>query len=148
MPQVVRGLGLICCYLPANMIALGTLPQDKMKNAAGLYNLTRDLGGAIGLATIVTIMNQRLHFHWNRLVEDINPARASVQRFLDLQINRFDSLIPGDPSHAAMKLLANLVQREALVLTYNDLLLLIGSLFVFGLMLLPLVGRPRSFLSR
>jgi len=147
VPQVVRGLGLICCYLPANMIALGTLPQDKMTNAAGLYNLTRDLGGAIGLATIVTIMNERLHFHWNRLIEDINPARASVQQFLDLQINRFDPLIPGDPSHAAIKMLADLVRREALVLTYNDLLLLIGSLFIFGLMLLPLVGRPRSFLS-
>ena len=142
VPQVVRGLGLICCYLPANMIALGTLPQDKMKNAAGLYNLTRDLGGAIGLATIVTIMNERLHFHWNRLIEDINPARAAVQQFLDLQVNRFNTLIPGNSSHAAMKMLANLVQREALVLTYNDLLLLIGSLFVFGLMLLPLVGRP------
>ena len=148
VPQLVRGLGLICCYLPANMIALGTLPQDKMQNAAGLYNLTRDLGGAIGLATIVTLMNQRLHFHWNRLIEDINPARAAVQQFLDSQINHFESLIPGDPSHAAMKMLAKLVQREALVLTYNDLLLLIGCLFVFGLMLLPLVGRPRSFLSR
>jgi DHA2 family multidrug resistance protein len=119
-----------------------------MRNAAGLYNLTRDLGGAIGLATIVTIMNERLHFHWNRLIENINPARASVQRFLDLQANRFDPLIPGDPSHAAIKMLANLVQREALVLTYNDLLLLIGLIFVFGLMLLSLVGRPRSFLSR
>jgi DHA2 family multidrug resistance protein len=64
-----------------------------------------------------------------------------------LQVNRFDSLIPGDPTLAAMKMLAKLVQREALVLTYNDLLLLIGALFVFGLMLLPLVGRPRSFLS-
>src|ERR1700751_596903 len=137
VPQLVRGLGLICCYLPANMIALGTLPKDKMTNAAGLYNLTRDLGGAIGLATIVTLMNQRLHFHWNRLIEDINPARASVQRYLDMQVDRFESLIPGDPSHAAMKTLANLVQREALVLTYNDLLLLIGALFVFGLMFLP-----------
>jgi hypothetical protein len=44
-------------------------------------------------------------------------------------------------------MLADLVRREALVLTYNDLLLLIGSLFIFALMLLPLVGRPRSFLS-
>jgi MFS transporter, DHA2 family, multidrug resistance protein len=146
VPQLFRGLGLICCYLPANMIALGTLPQDKMRNAAGLYNLTRDLGGAIGLATIVTIMNARLNFHWNRLIEDINPARAPVQRFLDVQVNRLGSLIPGDPSHAALKMLANLVQREALVLAYNDLLLLIGSLFIVGLMMLPLVGRPRSFL--
>jgi len=148
VPQVVRGLGLICCYLPANMIAMGTLPQDKMTNAAGLYNLTRDLGGAIGLATIVTLMNERLHFHWSRLIENINPARNSVQRFLELQVNRLDSLIPGDPNHAAMRMLAKLVQREALVLTYNDLLLLIGVLFIFGLMLLPFVSRPRSFLSR
>jgi DHA2 family multidrug resistance protein len=148
VPQIVRGMGLICCYLPANMIAMGTLPQDKMKNAAGLYNLTRDLGGAIGLATIVTLMNARQHFHWNRLIEHINPARPSVHQYIEAQIGHFDALIHGDPNHAAMKMLGKLVQREALVLTYNDLLLLIGGLFIVGLMLLPLVGRPRSFLSR
>jgi DHA2 family multidrug resistance protein len=148
VPQVVRGVALMFCYVPANMIALGSLPQDTMKNAAGLYNLMRDLGGAIGLASIGTVMNVRLHFHWNRLIEDINPARARVQQFLDAQTSRFDSLIAGDPHRAAIKLLANLTQREALVMTYNDLLLLLGALFVFGLMLLPLVRRPHSFFAR
>jgi DHA2 family multidrug resistance protein len=118
-----------------------------MKNAAGLYNLMRDLGGAIGLASIGTIMNARLHFHWNRLIEDINPARAAVQQFLEEQMGRFESLIPDDPHRAAIKLLAKLTQREALVLTYNDLLLLLGVLSVFALMLLPLVRRPRSFFA-
>jgi len=146
VPQVVRGIALMFCYVPANMIALGSLTTDKMKNAAGLYNLTRDLGGAIGLASIGTIMNARLHFHWNRLIEDINPARGVVQQFLEVQTQRFDSLIHGDPNQAAIKLLAKLVQREALVLTYNDLLLAIGALFVFGLMLLPLVRRQRSLM--
>src|SRR5207249_3230803 len=84
VPQAVRGLGLICCYLPANLIALGSLSPDNMRNAAGLYNLTRDLGGAIGLATIGTVMNDRLHFHWNRLIEDINPARRGGQHFREL----------------------------------------------------------------
>jgi DHA2 family multidrug resistance protein len=148
VPQVVRGVALMFCYVPANMIALGSLPQDTMKNAAGLYNLMRDLGGAIGLASIGTVMNVRLHFHWNRLIEDINPARARVQQFLDAQTSRFDSLIAGDPHRAAIKLLANLTQREALVMTYNDLLLLLGALFVFGLILLPLVRRPHSFFAR
>jgi MFS transporter, DHA2 family, multidrug resistance protein len=118
-----------------------------MKNGAGLYNLMRDLGGAIGLASIGTIMNARLHFHWNRLIEDINPARPVVQQFLDAHANRFESLIPGDSSRAAIKLLSSMAQREALVLTYNDLLLLLGALFVCGLMLLPLVRQPRSFLA-
>ena len=90
VPQVVRGFALMLCYLPANLIALSTVPQDRLKNAAGLYNLTRDLGGAIGLATIGTVMNDRLHFHWNRLIENINPARSAVQQFLDAQTNRFD----------------------------------------------------------
>jgi MFS transporter, DHA2 family, multidrug resistance protein len=147
VPQAVRGFALMFCYLPANLIALSSVPADKLKNAAGLYNLTRDLGGAIGLATIGTIMNNRLHFHWNRLIEDINPARATVQQFLEAQTGRLDSLIPGDPSQAALKLLASLVQREALVLTYNDVLMLIGGLFVVSLALMPLAHRPRSLMA-
>ncbi len=108
----------------------------------------RDLGGAIALATIGTIMNDRLHFHWNRLIEDINPARSAVQQFMEGQTNRFGSLIPGDPRQAAVRLLANLVQREALVLTYNDILMLIGGVFVFALALMPLVRRTRSLMAR
>ena len=142
-PQALRGAALMLCYLPANLIALGSVPQDKLKNAAGLYNLTRDLGGAIALATIGTFMNGRFHFHWNRLIEDINPARPVVQHFLDTQANRLDALVPGDASRGAMKLLANLVQREALVLTYNDVIMILGGLFVVGLFLMPLVNRPR-----
>jgi DHA2 family multidrug resistance protein len=144
MPQILRGTALMFCYLPANLIALGTVPSDKLKNAAGLYNLTRDLGGALGLATISTILNDRLHFHWNRLIENINPARPAVQQFLDAQTSRLDGLVPGDASRAAFKLLANLVRREALVLTYNDVLMLLGVAFVIGLLIMPLVGRPQS----
>jgi len=144
VPQVVRGVALMMCYIPANMIALSSVPQDKLKNAAGLYNLTRDLGGAIALATIGTVMNARLHFHWNRLIEDINPARPEVQHFLDMRTNHFDGLVPGDAGRAALKLLANLVQREALVMTYNDVIMLIGGVFVAALVMMPLVRRPRD----
>jgi MFS transporter, DHA2 family, multidrug resistance protein len=147
IPQAVRGVALMLCYLPANMIALGTVPADKMKNASGLYGLTRDLGGAISLATVGTIMNWRLDFHWNRLIEAINPARPVVQQFLDRQTDRLGSAIPGDPAHAAARLLGNLVYREALVLTYNDMLLLIGGFFVIGVMMMPMVRRARSLVA-
>jgi DHA2 family multidrug resistance protein len=119
-----------------------------MKNAAGLYNLMRDLGGAIGLAGGDRHDHERqAAFPLEPADRGHKPARAVVQQFLEAQTSRFDALIPGDPRHAAIKLLANLTQREALVLTYNDLLLLLGALFVFGLMLLPLVRRPRSFFA-
>jgi len=89
----------------------------------------------------------RRHFHWNRLIEDINPAQPVVQHFLDAHADHFESLIPGDASRTAIKLLSGAAQREALVLTYNDLLLLLGALFAVGLLLLPLVRRPRSFFA-
>jgi MFS transporter, DHA2 family, multidrug resistance protein len=144
VPQVLRGIALMMCYIPANIIALSSVPQDKLKNSAGLYNLTRDLGGAIVLATIGTLMNNRLHFHWNRLIEDINPARPAVQHYLDMQTNHLDPLVRGDTGRAAVKLLANLVQREALVLTYNDAIMVVGGLFVAALFMMPLVRRPRA----
>jgi MFS transporter, DHA2 family, multidrug resistance protein len=147
-PQVLRGIALMFCYLPANMISLGALPQDRLKSGASLYSLTRDLGGAIVLAMIGTIMNDRLHFHWNRLIEDINPARPVVTQFLDAQTNRFDALIPGDPHRAAITLLARLVQREALVMTFNDVIMLLGVMFVVGLVLMPLVRRQHSLVGR
>ena len=144
MPQVLRGVALMFCYLPANLIALSSIRPEKLKNAAGLYNLTRDLGGAIALATIGTIMNNRLHFHWSRLIENINPARPAVQHFLEMQAARLDPHFTGDTGGAAIKLLGGLVQREALVLTFNDLLLALGSSFFVGLLMIPLLRRPRS----
>jgi DHA2 family multidrug resistance protein len=144
VPQALRGFALMFCYLPANLIALGTTPPDKLKNAAGLYNLTRDLGGALGLAVLVTVMNDRLHFHWNRLIEAVNPARPAVRHFLAVTAARLAPLIPGDPHRAALKLLAARVETEALVLTYNDALLLLGGLFVAALLLMPLVRKPRA----
>ncbi len=147
LPQALRGFALMFCYLPANLLALGTTPPDKLKNAAGLYNLTRDLGGAIGLAVLGTVLSNRLDFHWNRLIEDINPARPAVQHFLDMQTGRLGNLVQGDPHRAAVELLANMVQREALVMSFNDALMLLGSIFAIALVLMPLVKRPRTVLT-
>ena len=59
LPQILRGCSLMICMVPINNIALGTLPPDRMKNASGLFNLTRNLGGAVGLAIINTMITQR-----------------------------------------------------------------------------------------
>ncbi len=53
-PQAIRGFSMMFIFLPINALALGTLPPDEVKNASGLYNLTRNLGGAMGLAVANT----------------------------------------------------------------------------------------------
>jgi DHA2 family multidrug resistance protein len=66
-----------------------------------------------------------------------------VQHYLEMATGHLDPLVP-DSSRAAIGLLAARVQREALVLSFNDVILLLGALFVVGLFLMPLVRRQRS----
>ncbi|TJV27689.1 MAG: MFS transporter, partial [Mesorhizobium sp.] len=63
LPQILRGASMMLCMVPINNIALGTLPPDRLKNASGLFNLTRNLGGAVGLAVINTVLIDRSAFH-------------------------------------------------------------------------------------
>jgi DHA2 family multidrug resistance protein len=144
LPQYLRGVALMFCFLPANLMALGSLSPELLRSSAGLYNLMRNLGGAIGLAALGTVMNDRVHFHWNRLIESINPARPAVQHFLDVQTSRLEPHFTGDTAPAAAKLLGAIVQREALVLTFNDVMLLIGGIFFIGLLLIPMLKRPTA----
>jgi DHA2 family multidrug resistance protein len=144
VPQMVRGCALMFCFLPANLISLGGLSPELLRSSAGLYNLMRNLGGAIGLAALGTVMNDRLHFHWNRLIESVNPARPAVQHYLDMQTGRFDPHFAAGGGSAAIKMLAATVEREALVLTFNDVMLLIAGIFFIGLMMIPILKRPAA----
>src|SRR5579871_3751553 len=58
LPQILRGIGMMMAMVPTNNIALGTLPPERVKNASGLFNLTRNLGGAVGLALINQVLNE------------------------------------------------------------------------------------------
>jgi DHA2 family multidrug resistance protein len=144
LPQALRGVSLMLCFLPINMLALGTLPPDEVKNASGLYNLMRNLGGAIGLALINTVLIDRYALHQSRLAEHVNAANPAVQGFLDQVTERFAGAGLPDAGGAAWRLLADLVGREAMVLTFNDALLVMASVFAVALLLMPLVRKPRE----
>jgi DHA2 family multidrug resistance protein len=143
LPQALRGLSLMLCFLPVNTLALGTLPPDQLKNASGLYNLMRNLGGAIGLATINTVLIDRFALHQSRLADNLTLARPAVGQWLEGLTAKFTDSISGDPELAALKVIARLVQREALVLTLSDCMMLMAGTFGFALLFLPLLRRPR-----
>ena len=90
-PQVFRGVGLMIAMIPINNIALGTLPPERVKNASGLFNLTRNLGGAVGLAALTTILNDRTDLHLARLHEAVTWARQPVLEALNNMTQRFSS---------------------------------------------------------
>ena len=77
MPQILRGFSLMLCMVPINNLALGTMTPDRVKNASGLFNLTRNLGGAFGLALINTLLDKRMDLHLERAarVGRLGPRR-------------------------------------------------------------------------
>ncbi len=144
LPQAVRGFALMFCFIPMNTLALGTLPPEKLNNASGLYNLMRNLGGAIGLAVLNTVLTDQQALHWARLAEQVNLARPEVQARLDSLTQSLTGVVSGDPEQAAIQRLAQTVAREAAVMSFNDCLLVIGAVFVLALLMMPLVRKPKA----
>jgi DHA2 family multidrug resistance protein len=114
-----------------------------VQNASGLYNLMRNLGGAIGLAGINTILQDRLALHWMRLVENLTPGNPQLQAFLSDAGTGLSLQMGEAGDSAAVRLLANLVRQQADVLTFADVLLLMATVFFAGLLLIPLLRKPR-----
>jgi DHA2 family multidrug resistance protein len=135
-PQVFRGVGLMFAIIPVTNTALGTLPPDRVKNASGLFNLMRNLGGAIGLAAINTWFNDRMDLHLTRLHEAVNPANVAANERLAGLAQRFQG--SDGPARALMKMMS-IVRLQAAVMSYADVFLMLTVLFLvlaaFGLLM-------------
>jgi len=125
-PQVFRGVGLMFAIIPVTNTALGTLPAERVKNASGLFNLMRNLGGAIGLAGLNTWFNDRMDLHLTRLHDAVNWARLPVNETLSGLAARFSG---SDAQLQALKALNNMVRLQAAVMSYADVFLMLTVLF-------------------
>ncbi len=141
-PQILRGFAMMFVMIPANQVALGRLPPMAMKNAAGLYNLMRNLGGAVGLATINTVVVTRLAVHGSALRDQVTWSRAGAANFLDGLTARMSTIDPGAAYTMALKRVAGLVRQQALTLTYNDVLLTMAVAFFCAVPLTLLLAKP------
>ncbi|QQO32739.1 DHA2 family efflux MFS transporter permease subunit [Bradyrhizobium diazoefficiens] len=142
VPQILRGIGMMFAMVPTNNIALGTLPPDKVKNASGLFNLMRNLGGAVGLAVINTVLNDRADLHITRLRERVTWGNATATETLTMLQQKFQGL--GDSTLMAMKQLSQIVHRQAVVMSFGDAFFIL-TLFYLGLsVLVTLLKRPAS----
>jgi MFS transporter, DHA2 family, multidrug resistance protein len=128
-PQIFRGVGLMCAMLPVTNAALGTLPPARVKNASGLFNLTRNLGGAIGLAALNTVLNDRMDLHLARLHDAANWSRSPATDMLANLTARFVDF-GGNAQGMALKQMSLMARREATVMSFSDVFLLLTLLFV------------------
>jgi DHA2 family multidrug resistance protein len=120
--QVVRALGQPFVMLTlSNFATKGIAPKD-MPSASSLFNMTRNLGGSVGIALLATTLTNREHFHSQRLGESINGFSIAVQQRIDALTASFTSagIDAVTAGNKALSVIDSIVRREAFVMAYND----------------------------
>ena len=139
VPQILRGFGMMFAIVPITNISLGTLPPERLKNASGLFNLTRNLGGAVGLAGLNTVLDKRIDLHLARLHDSVTWARQPVIETL----NGFAARIPGsNAQNVALKQLFLFTRQQGIVMAFADVFLLLCLLFAAFSIFVWFMRRP------
>jgi len=139
IPQLLRGFPQVFAVAPSVNLGLGSLPPERLKYASGLFNMMRNLGGAVGIAICSGILNTRTNFHFEAIVEHLTPANRPMLDFLDATTQRYEAFLGGtDIAHtAAFKQLWQLAYREASTMAYADAFRIIMVAFVIATALVP-----------
>jgi DHA2 family multidrug resistance protein len=128
--------------VPTNNIALGTLAADRVKNASGLFNLTRNLGGAVGLAVINEVLNDRTDLHISRLQDRVNWGNMTATETLNDFTQRLQGM--GDAALMALKQLSQIVHRQAVVMGYGDAFFMLAVFYIGLSVLVMLLKKPTA----
>lgn len=143
-PLLVRGAGMVFMFLPLNMATLGPIPRSEIADASGFFNLTRQLGGSIGVALLSTMLTQRIAFHSAVLSEHLVSTDPMVLQRIAQATQLFQSkgMALVDAQHAALASLQGTVMQQASVMSFGDTFWLVAMCVIAMLPLILLLGRP------
>jgi DHA2 family multidrug resistance protein len=126
---------------PIVTLTLGALPPARLRQASGLFNLMRNLGGALGIAFCATLLNSRTNLHFHHLAEHLTGASEATTDLLAQLARRLPDLDPTVATQAALRQLWQLTLREALTMTFSDIYLVIMVCFALTTISVPLLRK-------
>ena len=135
LPQVLRGVATMFCLLPPTRMALGRLSPELVADGSGLFNLMRNLGGAIGLALIDTTIFSRAATYGAQIAEELKAGNIATAVRIGIPRDAFIEQIGIPPDEFTEEMVRPLVERQALVEAINDAWMLIGVLTAIAVIL-------------
>ncbi|MEI9990162.1 MAG: DHA2 family efflux MFS transporter permease subunit [Rhizomicrobium sp.] len=142
-PQVMRGASVMLCILPATRLALDTLMPGQVADGSALFNLMRNLGGAIGIALVDTILDQRTPTHAQALAARLQAGDADTARLVGLPAQFFHGHDMGPVDETMRSFAEPLIRKAALVQSFNEAWIAIGVFFALSLLVLPFMRHIR-----
>lgn len=118
--QAWRSFGVMMAMIGAQQLSVSTLPPHMMKDASGLVNLVRNLGGAVGLAVLSTVLTHQTAIHLADISAAVNWGNLSSQQMLEALTAIMEQRGAADPEAAARMAFGGMIRREAAVLGYGD----------------------------
>lgn len=141
LPQVLRGVAIMFCLLPPTRMALGRLSPELVADGSGLFNLMRNLGGAIGLALIDTTIFSRAATYGSQIVDQLKAGNIDTAVRIGIPRDAFIEQLGTPPDEFTEEMIRPLVEKHALIDAINDAWLLIGVLTALAVILVFFVRR-------
>jgi DHA2 family multidrug resistance protein len=139
-PQALRGFAIMLCIVPSVNLALTGFEGPELRAASGLFNLMRNLGGAVGIAVVNTWLADQTRIHTARMGESLGRAGSGAPDYVAGVAARLGDSF-GDPAQAllaARGAFAAVVGRLALTSAFQEVFRLMAWLFLAALILVPL----------
>ncbi|MBF5042222.1 DHA2 family efflux MFS transporter permease subunit [Aggregicoccus sp. 17bor-14] len=140
-PIFIRACGLGFLFVPLSVFALSGLPAHQRGNGAGLYNLTRELGGSIGTAWMSSALDRRTKLYHLSLGEHVDAFNQYAQEQLRMLQGAFTGRV-ADPFSAALQVLNQKVSAQSLIRAFNDNFEVLTFLFALSLVLIFMLKKP------
>jgi len=145
-PLVFRGLGSAMMFLPLSIATLGSVPKHEVPAASGFYNLTRQLGGSLGIAILTTLLSRREAVHRASLVERVSPLSNEAMHRVDALTGFFQRLGASahDAKYRAFSAIDMILNGQAALKSFDDLFTYVGIAFLITLPLILFLGRGEN----
>jgi DHA2 family multidrug resistance protein len=145
-PQFVQGVGMAFVFVPLTTITMDPIPKERMGNATSLFNVMRNIGGSVGIATASTLLARRQQVHTNIMTAHITPYGTAAQSMLERLQAGFvsagsDPVTATQRAHAA---LFGMVQQQAAMMSFIEIFWWFGLAFFAVLPLIFLMRRPAT----
>jgi DHA2 family multidrug resistance protein len=142
-PQAIRGAAIMLCLLPPTRVALGHLPPERVPDASSLFNLMRNLGGAVGLALIDTVIWTRAPEHSRMLLARLLAGDLDAARAIGIPESVLSGPLPSADNPMVRAYVQPLLERAGLAAATNEAWAMIAAIVLLGPIILVLSGLGR-----
>ncbi len=150
LPNIVRAIGQALIMTPLSILATADIEVEDAGSASALFNMSRNLGGALGIAVLQTAFTWREQYHSNILSSAVSLASSGTQQTIVGLTQYFLSHGTSDPAaahHDAIIAIGRFVRQQAEIMGYSDTFFLLGVALVLALaasLFLHKPARPRE----